>query len=148
MLAPRARSITCLDRSQRMIEAARGRLAALPNVHFALGDMHELPFDDGRFDQAMLLNSLTYAEVPARAIGEAARILRPGGTLAVITLNAHEHAAVTRAYGHLHAGFRPPQLAQLLAHAGVEVAHCAVTSRERRKPYFEVVSATARKPAR
>jgi ArsR family transcriptional regulator len=148
LLAPRARSITCLDRSERMIQAARSRLAALPNVRFSLGDMHQLPFDAASFDQAMLLNSLTYAEAPTAALTEAARVLRPGGTLALVTLNAHEHAGVTRSYGHLHAGFRPADLAQLLATAGLEVVHCAVTSRERRKPYLEVVSAAARNPNR
>src|SRR5438046_5219238 len=37
LLAPRARSITCLDRSEKVLAAARRRLGHLSNVEFAPG---------------------------------------------------------------------------------------------------------------
>src|SRR5436190_1369977 len=49
LLAPRARSITCLDRSPKVLEAARRRLAPLPNVTLVPGDLHALPFSNGCF---------------------------------------------------------------------------------------------------
>lgn len=146
MIAPRARSVTCLDRSETVLDAARRRLAAHANVRFAQGDLLELPFEDARFDHAMLFNVLTYARDPERAIAEAARVLRPGGHLAVVTLAAHEHADVAASYGHLVPGFAPDALAALLAQTGLTVEQCGVTSRERRQPYFEVISAFATKP--
>ncbi len=142
----RSKSVTLLDRSERMVEAARERLAGRPNVRFSLGDMHALPFADASFDEVLLLNVLSYSEQPAQAISEAARVLRPGGRLAVVTLAEHEHEDVTAAYGHVGRGFAPRSLRSLLAKGGLEVELCEVTSRERRKPYFEVLSAFAHRP--
>lgn len=148
LVAPRARSITCLDRSERVIDAARKRLANRSNVRFALGDMHELPFADQSFDQVLCFNVLTYSHSPARALAEITRVLRAGGSLALVTLGPHEHTSITQAYGHSRAGFSPEDLDRMLAEAGLSVQSSAVTSRERKKPYFEVVSAFARRPIR
>ena len=41
-----------------MIEAARKRLSSQPNVRFAVGDMHELPFAAAGFDQVLFFNTL------------------------------------------------------------------------------------------
>jgi ArsR family transcriptional regulator len=146
LIAPYARSVTCLDRSEHMIEAARGRFGSANNVRLVVADMHKLPFDDPRFDTVLMFNVLTYAESPLRALREACRVLRPGGKAAVITLNAHSQSNVTAAYGHLHAGFSPLELSRMLRDARLQVLRCEVTSRERRKPYFEVVTAFAIRP--
>jgi ArsR family transcriptional regulator len=95
----------------------------------------------------LLLNLLTYATDPARALAEAARVLRPGGDLVVTTLAAHEQRDVTAGYGHVHAGFRPQALRDWLSDAGLVVDRCEATSREKRPPHFAVVSAFARKVA-
>src|SRR5262245_21128159 len=71
LLAPRARSITCLDKSERVLAAARARLANVPHVRFARGDLHALPAADASFDQVLLFNVLTHAEAPRRALAEA-----------------------------------------------------------------------------
>ena len=146
LLAPRAHSITCVDRSERMVAAARKRLAGLANVSVVQSDMHALALKDASFDQVLLLNTLTYAEKPVQALREAARVLRPGGTLVLVTLAAHSHAAVTSSYGHIQAGFEPKELARTLSSVGLRVEECRVTSRERQKPYFEVITAYARRP--
>jgi SAM-dependent methyltransferase len=147
LLAPRARSVTCLDRSPRVIEAAGKRLGRLPNVRLLEGDMHALPFPDRSFDQVLCFHALTYADAPARAVAEAARVLRPGGDLVLLTLHAHAHPEIAAAYSHVVDGFTVPQLRRLCANAGLEVSCCDITSRERKKPYFEVVSVFARRPA-
>jgi ArsR family transcriptional regulator len=146
LVAPRARSVTCLDRSATVLAAAKERLRRHDNVAFAHGDLLELPFDGARFDQVMLFNVLTYTRAPQRALAEAARVLRPRGLLAIVTLRAHDHGRVTEAYGHVLPGFEVDALRGMLEEAGLAVDTCAVTSRERRKPYFEVVSAFATKP--
>jgi ArsR family transcriptional regulator len=147
LIAPRAKSVTCLDRSATVIEAATQRLAAHDNVRFAHGDLHELPFAERAFDQVMLFNVLTYARDPRRVLAEAARVVRPAGLLAIVTLRAHAHESITAAYGHVVPGFEPKKLARMIARTGLTVDTCEVTSRERRKPYFEVVSAFAHKPS-
>jgi ArsR family transcriptional regulator len=147
LIAPRAKSVTCLDRDARVIAAARQRLSAHDNVTVASGDLLAMPFDDASFDDVLLLNVLTCVETPAKALSEAARVLRPGGGLTVVTLRAHAHLDVTAAYGHLHPGFAEPALRRMMATAGLEVEQCGVTSRERRSPRFEVVSVFCRKPS-
>lgn len=147
LLAGRCRHMTSLDRSERVVDAARRRLAARDDVEVVLGDMHDLPFDDARFDQVLMLHVLTYAERPADALREAGRVLRPGGDLVVVTLAAHTHGDVSASFGHKNTGFEPEEIAAPLREVGLEIAVCEVTSRERRVPYFEILSAFARKPA-
>lgn len=147
LLANRARSYTGLDHSERMISAARGRLSeAEETVTWVHGDMHELPFEGASFDQVLMLHVLTYAEAPSRACEEASRVLRGGGVLAVATLAEHGHEDTAATYGHRNDGFQPATLRRLLERSGLHVTTCGVTSRERRPPHFEVVTAFARKP--
>jgi len=145
LVARRARSLTLLDRSERMIDAARTRLAGIGGARFVVGDAHELPFRDASFDQVLLLHVLTLTHEPARALSEAARVLRPRGDLVVLTLDAHEASEVSAAYGEVTAGFAPAKLKRMLQKAGLSVERCETTSREKRPPHFVVVSAFARK---
>ena len=145
LLAARARSVTCLDRSERVMAAARQRLGRERNVRFTVGDMHALGFGDGQFDHVLLFNVLTYAHSPARAIAEAARVLRPRGDLVVVTLEAHQQDDITAAYQHVNGGFTVPALKKLLQKAGLTVESCAVSSREKREPHFQVITAVAHK---
>jgi ubiquinone/menaquinone biosynthesis C-methylase UbiE len=46
-------SITCLDRSDQMLEIARKRTGEHPRLRFVQADGAALPFDDGAFDVAM-----------------------------------------------------------------------------------------------
>ena len=145
LVAPRAGRVTCLDRNEKMVQAARARLAAVKNASVCRGDVHELPFADGSFDHVLLSNVLAQAATPARAVAEAARVLRDGGGLTVITLGAHDHAAVTASYGDVHPGFSPARLRRMLQKAGLAVDACDVACRERRPPHFEIVTAFAHK---
>jgi ArsR family transcriptional regulator len=147
LLAARSRSVTCLDHSPKVLQAARRRLFELANVDFSLGDIHALPFAKNRFDQVLLLHVLTYAQDPVLALREAARVLRPGGVLVVSTLAYHEQSDVTAAYGHINNGFRAQDLRKWLAgDANLTIERCEITSREKRPPHFAVIHAFARKP--
>ena len=147
LLAARCRTVTCLDRSEKVLQAAQQRLSGLGNVVFAPGDLHALPFPDGRFDHVLLLNVLTYTKDPALVLREAARVLRPGGELTISTLAHHAHKDATVPYGHVNQGFRPAALHAWLARAAsLTVERCEITSREKRSPHFAVISAFARKP--
>lgn len=145
LLAPRARSVTCLDSSPRVVEAGRERLRHLASVGFRLGDMHALPFPEGCFDQVLLMHALSYSEDPDRALAEAARVLRPGGALVGVTLASHAHESAARQYGHVQLGFEPKQLRDRLERLDLDVALCDVTSREQRPPHFEVITVHARR---
>ena len=144
LIAAQARSVTCVDVSAAVIEAARKRLAGCPNVAFHHGDMHRLPFAEHSFDHVFAMHALSYSGDPAGLLREAARLLRPGGRLVVAALRRHQHEETQRAYDHVNLGLEVEQLRSLLETAGLTVDSCRVTSREPRPPYFEVISALAR----
>ncbi|RUL78179.1 ArsR/SmtB family transcription factor [Dyella choica] len=146
LLAPHARSIVCVDASERVVEAAAKRLAPFGNVQVREGDMHALPLPDDRYDLVLMLHALTYSEQPAKAVAEAARVLRPGGRLLAATLGKHDHRAVVEPFDHRNLGFTESDLNKLVTQAKLEVLSCDRLSRERKAPHFEVISLLARKP--
>lgn len=145
-LARSCRSLTCIDLSARMVEAATLRFAKLGHVRVQQADVHALPFADASFDAVLLFHTLTYAETPQRALDECARVLRPGGRLSLLSLDKHQHPDVTAAYGERHAGFSPRTIRSMLARAGLEVLFADVACRELKKPHFQVVLGTAERP--
>lgn len=146
LLAPRAGRYVCIDASARVVAVARERLGTYPNVEVAQGDMHALDYPDASFDLVLLLHALTYAENPAKALRESARVLRRGGQLLATTLLQHEHRGAIEPYGHANLGFDPEELARIARAAGLSVDTCAVIAREKRPPHFEVVSLLAHRP--
>lgn len=145
-LAPHCRSLTLVDTSARMIEAARERLARHPNVRALVADAHQLPFEASSFDAALLFHTLTYAERPERVLAECVRVLRPGGRLVLLCLDEHRQREVTAPFGERHAGFSPATVRSLLSDAGLSVVSSEVTCRESKKPHFQVVLGLADKP--
>ncbi|WP_313913484.1 metalloregulator ArsR/SmtB family transcription factor [Tahibacter sp.] len=145
LLAPRARSIVCVDASERVVGAARTRLKSLPNVSVELGDMHALDLGERRFDLVLLMHALTYTERPAAVLTEAARLLRPGGRLLAATLGRHAHKTTVEPFDHRNLGFKPDELRDYARKAGLEVIACERATKERRPPHFEVVTLLARK---
>jgi SAM-dependent methyltransferase len=145
LISEHARSVTCLDISATVVSAARKRLRDRANVAYCRGDMHRLPFADGRFDHVFAMHALPYARQPEKILAEAARVLRPSGRLIVATLSAHTHRAASEVYDHVNQGCSPATLAGWLRDAGLSVESCKITSREPRPPYFEVVTALAQR---
>jgi ArsR family transcriptional regulator len=145
-LVPYCRSLTCVDTSVRMIEAAQERLGRHAHVRAQVADVHELPFRAASFDAVLVFHTLACAERPARALEECARVLRPGGRLVLLSLDAHEQQEITAPYGERHPGFSPRALRALLTRAGLSVVVSQIACREAKKPHFEVVLAIADKP--
>ena len=146
LIAPHSHRYVCLDASSKVVMAASERLRRLGNVEVHEGDMHALPFDDASFDLVVLMHALTYADEPAKAVAEAARVLRPGGRLLLTSLAKHEHRAVVDAYGHVNLGFSERELQRFATRAGMSVQGSGLVTRERRPPHFEVISVIARRP--
>lgn len=146
LLAPRAQSILCVDTSERVVNAARERLASLRNVEVRLGDMHALDLGKRRFDLVLLMHALTYSEKPALAVSEAARVLKSGGRLLIATLGRHAHRTAVEPFDHRNLGFKADELRGFARKAGLDVLSCEQLTRERKPPHFEVLSLLARKP--
>ena len=147
LLAPRSRSIKCLDISQRVVDAGKKRLRSFSNVSFELGDMHQLPVADESFDTLLLMHALTYTRQPDKVFSEAARVLRPGGRLLAVTLQKHQHKNSVAAYNHVNLGFTESQLRKLCNKAGLEPLNIQLSAVEKRTPNFEVLTLMAGKPA-
>jgi ubiquinone/menaquinone biosynthesis C-methylase UbiE len=78
-------AVVMVDVSERMVELARER-----GVDARLGDVQELPFEDGAFDCAVAAWMLFHVPDVDRGLSELARVLRPGGRLVAVT-NASHH---------------------------------------------------------
>ncbi|MCJ2067879.1 class I SAM-dependent methyltransferase [Methylobacterium sp. J-030] len=74
-------AVTGIDPGAAALEQAR---AAAPGVRFESASGEALPFPDGSFDGAVLLNALHHVPDPAAALIEAARVLVPGGCVVVV----------------------------------------------------------------
>jgi SAM-dependent methyltransferase len=72
--------LVALDQSERMVELARAR-----GVDSRVGDVQQLPFEDGSFDVAVAAWMLYHVPDLERALRELARVLRPGGRLVAVT---------------------------------------------------------------
>ena len=145
-LAPYCRSLTCIDTNVRIIEAAQERLGRFAHVKASVADVHTLPFEAATFDAVLMFHTLTYAEKPAQAVSECARVLRPGGRLVLLCLDEHRQHEITAPYGERHPGFAPTTVRTLLSNAGLTVRTSELACRESRKPHLQVVLAIASKP--
>jgi SAM-dependent methyltransferase len=87
-LAARCAEVTGIDRDERMIAVARERGRAVPTVSFTQSDFLAYPLEDASFDFACANTALHHMDFGA-ALVKMARILRPGGRLAVVGLAAH-----------------------------------------------------------
>ena len=117
LAAPRVARGLGVDASRAMLAYARSRLSRPDLAHCAVrqADMYRLPIADATFDTAVLQMVLHYAEDPAAAIAEAARVLRPGGRLVLVDLVRHDQTMDRLA--HRWPGFDDATVARLLAEA-------------------------------
>jgi ArsR family transcriptional regulator len=81
--------------------------------------MYRLPLPDAGFDLVVLQMVLHYAEDPAGALAEAARVQRPGGRLVVADLAAHARADMMARLAHRWPGFDDARMRDLLQAAGL-----------------------------
>lgn len=83
-LARSGAKINAIDFSEAALCAARGTLgkAGLTSqVEVQLADLTDLPFDDASFDHVVCWGVLMHIPEMEKALGELARVLKPGGTL-------------------------------------------------------------------
>ncbi len=90
-----AGAITGVDYAAGMLEVARELTRGQPDFAFIEGSALELPLPDAAFDVALSNFGVIFAPDPLRAVSELARVLRPGGHVA---LSAWLHDDVTSSY--------------------------------------------------
>jgi ArsR family transcriptional regulator len=122
VFAPRARRAVGVDLSREMLAVARVNLerADLRNCAIRQGDMYQLPLAGASFDAVLIHQVLHYAERPADAIAEAARVLRPGGRLVIIDFAPHALEFLRTDHAHRRLGFADAEIVAWCRAAGLE----------------------------
>ncbi|HEX5158258.1 MAG TPA: methyltransferase domain-containing protein [Ktedonobacterales bacterium] len=148
-LAPHVAHMTASDLTPRMLAAARDFLTAsgVTNASYVIADAESLPFLDAGFDLVTVrIAPHHYASVTA-AVGEMARVLRPGGRLVVIDNVAPEDVTLD-ALGNRWEKRRDPSHVRnytvsewrtFLTYAGLEI-----TDEETQRKTYDFASWTAR----
>ena len=111
-----------IDLSLDMLQLARDRLerAKLRNCSVRQGDLYDLPLGNDSFDVVILHQVLHFLEDGARAIHEAARVLRPGGRLLVVDFAPHEEEFLREQFAHRRLGFAPETVTQWMKASGLK----------------------------
>jgi len=113
-----------IDQSREMLALARVNLerAGLANARVRLGDMYQLPLPDGSFDAVVIHQVLHYADRPAAAIAEAARVLRTRGMLVLVDFAPHSLEFLREEHAHRRLGFADCEIAEWCRAAGLDPA--------------------------
>jgi ubiquinone/menaquinone biosynthesis C-methylase UbiE/DNA-binding transcriptional ArsR family regulator len=112
-----------LDLSHDMLALARARLdrAGLRHCSVRQGDIYDLALPRDSFDVVIIHQVLHFLDDSARAIQEAARVLRPGGRLLVVDFAPHELEFLREEHAHRRLGFAPETVTQWLKGAGLDL---------------------------
>ena len=106
-LLPKLHHYTALDFNAAMLSRARLRATRLLDegmqVEWVLGDSMALPFADAHFEHVVLHLILAVVPQPAQCLNEAARVLKPGGTIIILDkfLRPQQTALLRRALNPL-----------------------------------------------
>ena len=147
LLSRRAKKVIAVDNSERMAEYGRdlARKHRVKNLEYRQGELEDVPIEDASVDLAFLSQSLHHAEHPPRAVAEAHRILKPGGSIVILDLVRHNFEEARELYADLWLGFTELELDRYLKKAGFRAVSTSIVHREEEAPYFETVLATGRK---
>lgn len=87
-LARRVARAVGVDLTPAMVEKARAEAArdGITNIEFVCANIYELPFANGSADIVSCGYAVHHLTDPARALDEMARILRPGGRIAIVDI--------------------------------------------------------------
>ena len=101
-LLPALHHYTALDFNAAMLSRARLRGTGL-QVDWVLGDSMALPFSDRQFDHVVLHLIVAVVPQPVECLREAARVLRPGGSVLILDkfLRPQQRAWLRRALNPL-----------------------------------------------
>jgi ArsR family transcriptional regulator len=122
LFASGAKGALGIDRSPEMLRVARVKLAeaGLSTAELRQGDMYSLPLPSGSADTVIIHQVLHFAQQPAAAISEAARLLSPGGRLLIIDFAPHEREELRTRDAHARLGFAADAVIGWMAASGLQ----------------------------
>jgi ArsR family transcriptional regulator len=146
-LAPFVSRVIGIDSSPPMLQLAEERLRRFDNVTLRTGELEALPIDDDHVDVATLILVLHHLDRPELAIREAARCLRPGGTILIVDMLPHDRTEYRMERGHVWLGFSEQSIVDYLEAAGFGAVRFQTLppAPEAKGPNLFAVSAHARR---
>lgn len=123
VLSPQAERSLGVDLSPEMLALARARIteAGLRRAQVRLADLFELPVEDASFDLVTIHQVLHFLDDPARAVSEATRALKPGGTLLIADFAPHDIESLRTDHQHRRLGFDRREVAGWFEAAGLKL---------------------------
>jgi ArsR family transcriptional regulator len=117
------RRATGIDASRDMLSVARANLdkAGVLKASVRHGDILNLPLDGNEYDIVIIHQVLHFLVHPELALAEAARMLKPGGRLAIVDLAPHSLEFLRDEHAHLRLGFSHQTMEEWLAKYGLTV---------------------------
>lgn len=112
-----------IDLSREMLAIARSQLEKnnVQNMQVRQGDMYDLALNDECVDLVLFHLVLHFAENPLAALREASRMLRPGGSVAIVDFLPHEMEKLRDEYAHRRLGFSINEVSEWCKTAGLLV---------------------------
>jgi len=146
-----AKKVIAVDRSEvaltrarqladRLVHRRPGGSGKLTNIEWKRGELEQLPLEDASVDVALLSQALHHAAVPAMALAEAARIVRPGGRVLLLELRSHQEHWVRERLGDTWLGFADDELKSLMQDAGLTDIKVTVGARRARDPFTVLIA--------
>jgi ubiquinone/menaquinone biosynthesis C-methylase UbiE len=120
-LAPRVRRVIGIDNASAMLRVARENLDVLgvSNAELLVGDLARLPLAANSVDAAFANMVLHHAVDPTAMLEEMARIVRPGGTIAITDKLEHPYEWMREEHADVWLGFTPEQVEDYFSEVGL-----------------------------
>jgi len=145
-----ARKIIALDFSEAMTGESRAKLSGR-SVEFKIGNVEQIPLPDGSVDAVIGNMILHHCLNPDIAVKEMARVLGPGGRLALSDLQQHNYEFLRKEHADRWLGFDIPYVRSLLDKAGlndirvVALESCCSTTAEQGQVKIPMFLASGRR---
>ena len=113
--------VTAVDYVPEMVQVAKKRMRDKP-IQFRVADIYALPFPDNSFDYVTCFGVFQNLSEPSNALKEMFRVLKPGGVMAMTTLNALSLHYLLRKKKEIvpTLRYRPSEMRLLVANAGFD----------------------------
>lgn len=130
IFAPRIKRGLGIDLSHEMLSVARAMLdeKKITNCQVRLGDMYSIPLDNASQDAVIFHQVLHFAEDPDSTLMEAARVLKPGGTMLIVDFAPHDMEFLREQHAHRRLGFELEEINRMAREAGLSVKNAEALS--------------------
>ncbi len=141
-LLPKAKHITGIDASSKMIETAKKSFGNNSSVQFLNGHLENLPLSDEACDSVVASMVLHHISHPPTVLQEVFRILKPGGVFCIVDLEKHNQEYMRDSFLDLWLGFEQELLESWITNAGFSIE---ISKKVKTDSFFKILQIKATK---